>query len=244
MKLISKYKDYYDHFAKNPSFSENSWNRVWRRTDETVPVDFQIPACPCLHFIPVSGLPVSIKCFNVFFCGDEFPCVEIEKLGSSYQMGEKTFYYSPDIQLPPAVYKFSDSEIKGFFDIQHRRWLNKSPCYSNLPRLTNLEMHRKLGTPVFMTGGSYTAFSEIKGNRFNKNKFNVLINPVLKDLGFGQVVNDFDCFQKIESFIANELVQPDIIDFKVPDKLNAESHGFDEFSFRKEQTSKRKNRKE
>lgn len=57
--------------------------------------------------------------------------------------------------------------------------------------------------------------------------------PFLKSLQFFRVMPPIQCLQEIELFLNNDLApldKPPV--WPVPDKIKAESHGFDKFSFR------------
>lgn len=236
MKLISKRKDYYDYFAKNPMISEDSWHRVWRRTPTIVPVNFQTPHTGLRHFHHVMPFKYHFSAFTIFFCGKEFPCLKLSVDDKdSYFYNAKDFIDALEFSLKDELIK----DINEFFDVKNRRWIKKDYSHASLPRLKNDEMHRVLGTPVFVVYDNDFSI-EYQETRFNENHINVLINPILSDFEFRKAVDAFDCYQRLEFYFANELVQPDVINFKVPDKINAESHGFDKFSFRKESSSKRK----
>lgn len=61
--------------------------------------------------------------------------------------------------------------------------------------------------------------------------------PLLKELEFQRHMNPFLCFQDIERFLNNDVASPDSPRIlPVPDKIKAQSHGFDKFSFRRGKT--------
>jgi hypothetical protein len=61
-----------------------------------------------------------------------------------------------------------------------------------------------------------------------------------------KIIDPFSAFNSIERYLTNELAKRDvkrdqsIKDNPVPDKIKAESHGFDKWSFRKESTKTKK----
>jgi hypothetical protein len=70
-------------------------------------------------------------------------------------------------------------------------------------------------------------------------KYNIIKNPFLKNYEFYKVMEPFIIYQKIHQFISGILVNPEKEPWPISDKLKAESHGFDKWSFRK-QASKKK----
>tara|TARA_R110000822_G_C15338795_1_gene495981 strand:+ start:38329 stop:38664 length:336 start_codon:yes stop_codon:yes gene_type:complete len=78
----------------------------------------------------------------------------------------------------------------------------------------------------------------LKGAIARSVKNKVISYPSLKKLEFYKVFGAYEAFQKIEQYIANELVDRDVIDHEVSDKLKIQSHGFDEFSFRRSKSKK------
>jgi hypothetical protein len=65
-------------------------------------------------------------------------------------------------------------------------------------------------------------------------KNRLVLYPYLNHFDFKQVFNALECYQKIDMYLFNQLVPPDVVIHKVPDKIKAESHGFNKFSFRKD----------
>lgn len=64
-------------------------------------------------------------------------------------------------------------------------------------------------------------------------------NPPLGKLGFASVIPPFDAFQKLESYLFNELAEQRDPPVNISDEVRRDSHGFDKFSFRKDPTKKR-----
>lgn len=61
--------------------------------------------------------------------------------------------------------------------------------------------------------------------------------PLLKELQFFRVFDPYSCYQAIEMFVCNNLAPRDTMKIlPISDKLKAESHGFNKFSFRKDKS--------
>ena len=69
--------------------------------------------------------------------------------------------------------------------------------------------------------------------------FSFIIHDRLQDLQFFRVFDPIMAYQRVEMFVGNRLFKRDCprID-PVPDKVKAESHGFNKFSFRKDSSKK------
>jgi hypothetical protein len=66
-----------------------------------------------------------------------------------------------------------------------------------------------------------------------RRKQAIELNPQL-DKGFQKLMSPYQAFQELEMYVGNYLVQPTIQEPPISDKIKAEIHGFDQFSFRKE----------
>lgn len=76
----------------------------------------------------------------------------------------------------------------------------------------------------------YTVYDGIK----------VVHYPILKDKCFFTIMPITEAFQRIQMYLTNELARERDMKIKpVPDKIKAESHGFDKFSFRKDPVNTR-----
>jgi coproporphyrinogen III oxidase len=64
---------------------------------------------------------------------------------------------------------------------------------------------------------------------------NIVTYPILKNYEFFKVFNPYETYQQIEMFISNLAINEDRI-VMISDKLKAETHGFDKFSFRKDKS--------
>ena len=62
------------------------------------------------------------------------------------------------------------------------------------------------------------------------------MNPRLADLDFARIIPPFDAYQKLESYLFNELARQNDPPMEISDTIRRDSHGFDQYSFRKEPT--------
>ncbi len=62
----------------------------------------------------------------------------------------------------------------------------------------------------------------------------VVINERLNQYGFQKVLPPMQAFQELEMYVGSYLTQPVIEEPPISDKIKAEIHGFDKYSFRKD----------
>jgi hypothetical protein len=226
MKLIAKTKDYYDMYANNPAFSDMSWNRVWRREPKSVTCDFSLPVGFTYEGVDRHGIldyRHDLLGCCIHFCGDIYPVIIYTKDNSCY------YNFDDVIGFIPERYTWVTDRLRKFFACE--TWTTKiGKGHKLAQRLSNVEMHRKLNTPVFISGN----YREDGRNGRYADRERVFINPILDSLKFIQKVDAFACMLRLEQFLSNDLVVPDLKEVKISDKLKAETHGFNKFSFRKD----------
>jgi hypothetical protein len=78
---------------------------------------------------------------------------------------------------------------------------------------------------------------------FNKQDGRLVINPRLNQFNFASQVDPVSAFQQISMYIGNNLAKQMDPEVHISDVIKAESHGFDNWSFRRHSSENRKNRK-
>lgn len=254
MRLISKHKDYYDYIAKDRTMSDQSY--IWARTPKEVNVDFALPRSFMLRSndkIYSNGTwskNTEAVSFIVWFCGRAIPFLKVMREDKDDE------YVSSVDELPDELQKDWDgirkAGVKNFYnelmeimDCGGKPWMATNFKVIKLsggvvPSKVEInEMHRKVGSPIFCTCGLDECMGEnamvgcLNLQSYNQNK--VIINPILSAIGFHKIIDAFSAFNEIEKFLTNEMAPRDSrMDQPVPDEINAESHGFDKMSFRKE----------
>lgn len=116
------------------------------------------------------------------------------------------------------------------------------------PKMSLDDMHRMMKSPVFCqyagvpeTIGSDAEYvNSIYRSDFYQHITEIVVNPVLSAINMQKYMNPFTTFVEIERYVTNELAPKDIkrdmsvIEKAIPDKIKAESHGFNKYSFRKD----------
>lgn len=172
--------------------------------------------------------------FILFFCGRMIPVFMIRKEGCN----EISFKFSIDEEIEGIIKSsFFGKEIKDLFEVQNVEWINRNHTGMTLPRKDILEMHRILKTPVFVDSRCFNnGWSGVYKPCINRYRgdTHIITNICLDDIGFRDYMDAWQAFQELDRFVSNELSPMDNKVVIIPDKLKAESHGFDKFSFRKD----------
>jgi hypothetical protein len=202
---------------------------------------------PNIHFIEFNCQlgPVSYDFSSgiIGFCGKIYPYLEMTS----------SRYYIPEIK-PEHEYYYNMSDLnRNHPDII--RGKSKLGSYARyVHRIGDIENWLKNGT-VSSWGWTYTAATDqklleifrkyrvayfvIPLTHGHDKKATVTLYPLLKNYSFFKVFDVYTTFQKIEMFLTNELIRPDEINIVIPDKLKAQSKGFDKWSFRKMKEDKK-----
>jgi len=257
MKIISKHKDFYDYIARNQTMSDQ--NYLWERTPKKVKVDFAIPRPVGIgeSFSRLSNGHLTRETeavvFIVWFCGRAIPVIKIEKLHCPDE-----YIYSLD-EMPDKIQRdweearhgglFNlNKEFVDVFDLNKTSWMSTNFKPIGLPggaipsKMDIVDMHRKIGSPIFCHAGISNCLLESNTSSYYhcREGLNVIVNPILSSINFHKAIDAFSAFNELERFWTNEMAPKDSrMDQPVPDKINAESHGFDQFSFRKEPTKQK-----
>lgn len=243
MRLISKFKDGYDIYARNLALSDQSWNRAWRREmiRKVNPLAYPEKCDFGFGKIPI-GREETVS-FTIFFCGIEIPVIMVQTY--SYDMAEYKrycFYNFKDFHGSP-FYRDSRYEkgLREYFDVANRGWRSKSDNGRLLKRLSPKEINLYFKSPVVIMGTiPYPINNHFDFIGEGDAGFDpiVYLNPCLNDFQFfSEYMDAFVAFRELERFISNDLVVPDMKDVKISDVLKAETHGFDKHSFRKDKAT-------
>ncbi|MCK9154736.1 MAG: hypothetical protein M0P12_01330 [Paludibacteraceae bacterium] len=248
MKLISKFKDRYDIYARNPNFSDQSWNRIWRREKQKMNNPWAYPQNQNIGFLKTVLEVERIYTVTIFFCGKEIPVIVLENYvyPSKNDVGnyQRQFFYNFEDFAQTDLFTSrnlkEDRGIREYFDVQNRIWTRTGDNGKSLVRLSPKEINLFFKTPVVVFGGlPYTLSEEFDWIEKEPDCFGSVayLNPCLNDFQFfSKHMDAFAAFKEIERFISNDLVVPDMKDVKISDVLKAETHGFNKYSFRKDKS--------
>lgn len=267
MRIISKGKDYYDHYAHSRQFSDQTY--IWDRKPRVKLIDFAIPTLVysevrhyASHRYVKTENDFRAIGFVIWFCGTPVPVVQVYWPSSATCRTEYFYNFDsiPDIvtgDRPDGWSKHYTTKYQKFqqlFELGTKGWEKIkfeaiSFCGNTPKKISVEEMHRRVGSPVFChpwivnkdaDSDEGTVNDLEPTGRLVRAKPCVLINPNLYDLDFFQYTDAFQAFLSLERYLSNELAPRDgRMDKPISDKLKAESKGFDKFSFRKEPTKKK-----
>lgn len=231
MRIISKFKDYYDSVQLygvdiKTTFIRKTSEPIHTKSLDIFSANFEFPAKNAfgrtsyyytdrfIELIPYDYL-------LLFFCGQVYPIVV-------YQEGLDTFNiklkYCYDIESIDSlmtrhkVEKYFEKEryISWFIDLRRK---SKIKELFNVPTNKDkvLDLHHKIESPYFI-------FSTVNSN--------ITVNPVLKDLQFFRIIDAFKAYQEIYMFISGILGGKSPKTIEVSDEIRKSKHGFDKWSFK------------
>lgn len=246
MKITTSNKDYYDFHARSMLYSDKTYS--WNRTPKHVRTPFSVP----MHFSDsnFSFIYDHTLCgFMIHFCGQMIPCVYFARDGKN---DNNSGYYYRLEDLPKEVLELRKrtsivwKKIVDLFEVVNHPWCHKLMSGQSLSKISLIEMHRRLHTPIFINGSLLNDSTYIRLNDpltkhavvnpyYTDDYEQILINPQLHAFQFIRYMDSFSVFNELERFISNELApnSDDKMNVKIPDSIKVESKGFDKWSFRK-----------
>lgn len=237
MKLITKNHDYYDSMFRT-SNHDDKYTFV-RETKEGPPLHIKLPnRITCYKHKNKSNIHTYVISHGfIGFCNEIHPFIHV----FDNELCTNKFFYTLDTlqhsypaifegkleYSPPLLYRLS--KIKDIV-----QWMDGK--FSTTNTHFRLEIHNvKVEKEILELFRKHQVSYFVYDNNSNQSK--LIFYPILKDFEFFKVYDLVTAFQKIEHHQTNDLVKPDLVDVKIPDKLKAESKGFNKWSFRKEPTT-------
>lgn len=215
MKIISKFKDYYDGVAR--SFAQKD-DRIFKRVTKHETIKDNNVRDE--HFD--IGLYKRIENCVVGFCGELIPaiCERSKQREKSAKLLWDTESALNAKEEDKKGSRFGEPHIWGYDSVRDALddWFGKNQLL-NSSRIKNLFIERRI--PYFIY------IPQFRG-------YDIIELPNLGEAGFQKVMSDYEAFLKIEQFLNNQLAPPDMVEHEISDVLKAESKGFDKFSFRKQ----------
>lgn len=249
MRIISKYKDYYDR-----AVFHDEGGKVWIRNEEEVPDKRAIEIArgflnPSFESMDVrikkrkhlgAALPIEygngqkslyvdeikeyeLRRQRIVFCGRIYTCLVVEE---RWTYSRHTFRFWRDGQLE------HNYELEA--DMPRGRWLRRSAtklkdafydqgCHDDKA----LNLCLELQTP--------TLYIDWSTPRADRAHLTLVKNPKLEKLGFFRMFNAPQAAQELSMFVDGVMTTPDTPE-PVTDKVKIQAHGMDERSFRKDPT--------
>lgn len=217
MFIVSKFHDYYDSVMRQGMDKTCVYKR------ETVAVPYNIKGgwkssdvMDELHtsrgYDKRNGWTTNK--YVIGFCGELYPLVHIEKYDTRTYKNEEHFFYT-------------EKEYNEFFGIKkvQKHWYRKPMSYFFDP--VNWKKCKKYFVdykcPVFI----------LKKTNGYGSRADIILNPPLKDYKFVTQKDPYTTFQEIYMFMSGVIgsTGPHLVE--ISDKIRAQKHGFDKWSFRK-----------
>ena len=222
MRIISDFHDYYDVGMQNGVDPQLPYRR-FRREE---PIQF-----PNVNDWRSFGRRISYYgryfcCFFIGFAGKVWPCMDV-----SVDVPEPSLCFEAT-QIDD---KFIELAARNFYswnpkvrkkDLQERVKHIKEDVYEFFEYKTKselIDLFDKFNTAIFV---------HKLGNK------TMVINERLNLYDFQKILPPMQAFQELEMYVGSYLTRPVIEEPPISDKIKAEIHGFDKFSFRKDKTTK------
>jgi hypothetical protein len=241
MRIISKFKDYYDG-VQGLGFDDKLV--FVRHTDEIIVEEKEIEEY--LNKISYKGfssyksdeyrakqmfsIPYwEIKSNFLIFCGKIYTYYVASFLGND----DKIYAWSIDDLIK--YFKLNIEYSKFTTHWHYWRW-NKNNFANEFDRFetsfmanTNTDISDfciKYNCPIMLC-------QSYRDNSTMKSLYKLILNPNLKNMSFQRVFNPYQAYQELEMFLGNVLVNDNDKMIKLSDKDRLHKAGFDKWSFRK-----------
>lgn len=225
MRILSKYKDYYDGVAGTMGI------------DKTIIYDRTV-----IEFENKQEYPQQFKKDKTFnhkksnrFHSLDLYCVDSKYYddGSPFIIGfcGKLYVGWKFYKGDKCDFTYDENIIKE--NVKNKKWSsNLSDDLNYIKNYDSIDLFREYNTPIFILDNNNQDYVYRKycGN----SKFT--INGNLKEYLFYKVFDSFLAFQEIQMFISGVLGVGENTMVEIEDKYKIKKHGFDEWSFRKEPT--------
>ncbi len=247
MRIKSSFKDFYDSARYGAGDPKRIYVRKTEELEITKEMEQLRAKVPRLREIR-SGLHGDYNYGLILFCGQAYPywyvrdtyCFSIPAIIKAlrtkpefhWDISNQKEDYAEDLILAKEL-ETSKTPKKKLFFIWGGETLTKESLKAFTQKYQS-ETKRILienDTPILHLRPRYWD----KGNLVKKN-------PRLYLLGFQKVLDPYTAYQEIEMFISNDLVKQMDPNINIPDKLKAESHGFNDLSFRRQSKKKKRPR--
>lgn len=254
MRIISKFKDYYDGVAKGMQDSDLTYVRHHEVVagGEYCYFPFFITEL-FRHQGELKNHYVQVV--EVQFCGLRYPYIALFERGddshlhdtNGYPRGSKLIAVARDVDEVIAMMAahpdvFADVPEKADLerkirDYVYSTWHHLDAFFKMRGKPTALNISRN--TPVTaLVSQPYDDATQWRRN-VNRNA-DVHVNPRLADLGFTRVVDPQTAYQEISMWMGTHHHRPDREMVPITDEVRAQQHGFDKRSFRKDPTKRTK----
>lgn len=209
MRIISRFRDYYDAVMKSGMDKEV----VYVRERKTIDLGKE----PQLDFLTghVHNY-CSVDLVLLGYCGQFYKIVVAKAFDSRYVFHE--FEEFKSFMLT--------NKLANEWDFNRSRWWpSKYQRFKEFDPAPLVELFHKFQTPLFTLSYEH--------NYRGVSKAKITLAPSLQDLEFYMVKDTYTAYQDIFQYVAGVLNSPENKMVKISDKDKIHKHGFDKWSFRK-----------
>ena len=240
MKIISKFRDYYDSAMAFGHDDHIYFKRVKEEHVDVKMEDYSFVIREIYKSL-ISNESFGDYTYDtalIFFCGKTYHTIIFSEYNQTTYKTNKTYIYSYDDFV-----KYVDSKK----DKKMTKWFYEESVYGRLRsrRKTHAEYFEK----YFEKSSKYnnqddSIFVEMNSPYFmfanHDRRIDFTNHPNLKDIHFQKIFEPYTCYQEIEMYLGNVLCNTEDNTVQICDKDMRNQKGFDDWSFKKMPTKKRK----
>lgn len=251
MKIVSKYKDYYDGvqamgfdeklvFVRHQelkSFKKpNSYNKFREGSDDTLELD-RIN----LETSNYEPEQEHIDCYELIigFCGKLYPGIIFKHVKNEQVVSKKVYYDSKGVLS--YIDKLKSQYRKLYFRCSFYNYYLPEPIKELLDQHFNQncfkanyeDWFQDFNTPIFRIVQKPN-MNDLTKHQYGKDEIiHIELNPKLKDLEFYRLKDNYSAYQELSQFLGGVLSKRDKINDNLTDIEKVHQHGFDKkYGFR------------
>ncbi len=240
MKIISKYKDYYDGVQ---AFGIDK-NLIYNRKEEIITLDALPNYGSLVDVIGVLGIIIleldafgteklylQVNRIVIGFCGKLIPAYQIDEYFEGNKRSSHVYYNAENLhdfyrkihekqncwEFEEGCLPYSVNDLNAYF---------KAPIFER----DFTEWFQLIQSPIFLVHNK-TKVTTTEDNR--RSNIRIKKNPILKNLEFYKIRDAFTVHQEIDQFIGGVLTNSETQKNQLNDIQKVKKHGFDEnYGFR------------
>jgi hypothetical protein len=209
MRIISRFRDYYDAVMKSGMDREVVYVRENKKITLTDPLnlDFTTEQSSSHHTTDLVFLG---------YCGQVYKIYVV-----TYATGHKYVFYDYE-----EFKRFMTmNKLAGMFDFDRSKWFpSRYTKFRDCDTAKFSELFHTYQVPLFVL--SHVSRYSTRGTT------TITLNPSLKELEFQTIKDPYTAYQDIFQYVAGTLNKPENKMVKISDKDKVHKHGFDKWSFR------------
>jgi hypothetical protein len=237
MRIISKFKDYYDGALRFGQDSTIVFVRDNQHLDPKLP-EYEVLRKELPRFnigTKTKGkTTISFSPVVAVFCGKTYRGFKLKRTTAGEppfgiaDVEVKVFYNLPELEAYLALYEMKIAADRRYFWQVERNGLNLQE-FLGAQGTTELMDFCIANRFVTLT---YSERSDYDYNHSSPREY-WSANGKMSDVQFFKVFDAYSCYQELDMFISGTLPQSTAMPIEIADKDRIAQHGFDKYSFRK-----------